>query len=73
PHRFDITRARQPERLAFSSGIHYCLGASLARMEGDVVFRALARKWPHITQTAAATFRESTTIRGFATFPVSRS
>ncbi|MET8760642.1 cytochrome P450 [Lentzea sp. NPDC004782] len=73
PNRFVITRARQPEHLAFGSGIHYCLGASLARMEGDVVFRALARRWPRINQTAAATFRESTTIRGFATFPVSRS
>ncbi|PWK89106.1 hypothetical protein C8D88_102377 [Lentzea atacamensis] len=73
PHRFDITRTGQPEHLAFSSGIHYCLGASLARMEGDVVFRVLARKWPRITQTAAATFRDSTTIRGFASLPVSRS
>jgi cytochrome P450 len=73
PNRFDLTRSRQPEHLAFSSGIHYCLGASLARMEGDVVFRALARKWPDIRQTGPAKFRESTTIRGFASLPVSRS
>lgn len=73
PNRFDITRSQQPEHLAFSSGAHYCLGASLARMEGDVVFRTLARKWPDIRKTGPATFRESSTIRGYASLPVSRS
>ncbi|XVV02212.1 cytochrome P450 [Actinosynnema sp. CA-248983] len=72
PDRFDLTRERKPEHLAFSSGIHYCLGATLARMEGEVVFRALARL-PRLRQAGAATHRASTVIRGFASFPVSRS
>jgi cytochrome P450 len=71
--RFDIMRVQQPEHLAFSSGIHYCLGASLARMEGDVAFRALARRVPDLRPAGPVTFRTSTVIRGLASFPVSRS
>jgi len=35
PARFDVTRANAGKHLAFSNGIHHCLGASLARMEGE--------------------------------------
>ncbi|GGU56566.1 cytochrome P450 [Lentzea flava] len=73
PHRFDVLRVQQPEHLAFSSGVHYCLGATLARMEGDVAFRALARKMPDLRQAGPATFRDSVVIRGLRSFPVSRS
>jgi len=45
PDRFDLTR--QPNlHVAFGSGIHYCLGATLARVEGQEVFRALAERLP---------------------------
>jgi len=41
--RFDITRDRTgPDHLAFSSGIHYCLGAPFARLEDEIALRALA-------------------------------
>ncbi len=72
-HRFDVMRVQTPEHLAFSSGIHYCLGATLARMEGEVAFRALARRMPDLRQNGPVTFRDSVTIRGFRSFPVSRS
>ncbi|WP_433264012.1 cytochrome P450 [Actinosynnema sp. CS-041913] len=72
PGRFDLTRDHRPEHLAFSSGIHFCLGATLARMEGDVAFRALARL-PRLRPAGRAVHRGSTVIRGFASFPVSRS
>ncbi|MFC3893563.1 cytochrome P450 [Lentzea rhizosphaerae] len=72
-YRFDVMRVHRPEHLAFSSGIHYCLGATLARMEGDVAFRALARKMPDLRQAGPVTFRDSVVIRGLRSFPVSRS
>ncbi|MFD5827051.1 cytochrome P450 [Lentzea sp. NPDC060358] len=73
PHRFDVMRVHKPEHLAFSSGIHYCLGATLARMEGDVALRALARHLPRLRQAGPAAFRDSVVIRGMRSFPVSRS
>jgi cytochrome P450 PksS len=47
PHRFDITRS--PNRhIAFSYGIHHCLGAALARLEGEVAFTTLLRRIPNL-------------------------
>ena len=45
PDRFDIGRQPNPH-VSFGSGIHYCLGVALARMEGQEVFRALAERIP---------------------------
>jgi len=43
---------RDPNRhLSFGLGIHYCLGAPLARMEGQIAFRALLRTFPHLRLT----------------------
>ncbi|SER16878.1 cytochrome P450 [Lentzea albida] len=72
-HKFDVMRVHKPEHLAFSSGIHYCLGATLARMEGDVALRALARRMPDLRQTGPIEFRDSVVIRGMRSMPVSRS
>jgi len=48
PDRFDV--ARDPNHpLSFAAGIHYCLGANLARLEGKVVFDRLARRFGDIT------------------------
>ena len=73
PNRFDITRESPVEHLAFSGGIHYCLGSPLARLELTQAFRALAEQFPRIRQTAPITMRPGTTLRGPLRFPVAVS
>jgi P450-derived glycosyltransferase activator len=73
PDRFDLMRVQKPEHLAFSSGIHYCLGATLARLEGEVAFRTIARRMPDLRQAGPVRHRESVLIRGMVSYPVSRS
>jgi cytochrome P450 len=70
PNRFDITRESPVEHLAFSGGIHYCLGSPLARLELTQAFCALAERFPRIRQTAPITMRPGTTLRGPLRFPV---
>jgi hypothetical protein len=53
PDRFDIMRADN-EHLAFSMGIHYCLGASLARLEAQVAIAAMVARYPYLELTESA-------------------
>ena len=73
PNRFDITRESPVEHLAFSGGIHYCLGSPLARLELTQAFCALAERFPRMRQTAPITMRPGTTLRGPLRFPVAVS
>ncbi|MCF6472219.1 cytochrome P450 [Nonomuraea sp. MG754425] len=72
PGRFDVTRS--PERhLAFGLGIHFCLGATLARMEGEIALSALARAAPGLQLAEPApAYRENLVLRGLAELPVRR-
>ncbi|HXV93132.1 MAG TPA: cytochrome P450, partial [Pseudonocardia sp.] len=70
PNRFDITRDDAGEHLAFSSGIHYCLGAGLARMEGEVGLRALFERFPDLRLAGPPRRRPTRVLRGFDTMPV---
>ena len=70
PDRFDVTRANAKEHVAFSSGIHYCLGAALARMEGEVALRALFTRFPDLAPAGAAVRRPTVILRGWETLPV---
>ncbi|MGY1825343.1 cytochrome P450 [Blastococcus sp. SYSU DS0541] len=70
PARFDVTRANAREHLAFSGGIHYCLGAGLARLEGVVGLQALGERFPGLRVAGRPVRRDLQTLRGFATLPV---
>ncbi len=72
PHadEFDVTRA-PAEHLAFGVGIHFCLGASLARLEGRVALEEFLARVPEYTiDTAGLTRVHSPNVRGYARVPI---
>jgi cytochrome P450 len=65
PGRLDPNRSNSARHLAFASGPHYCLGASLARLEGEVVFRTLAERFPRMEVLPQdVKFRPNFVLRG---------
>jgi len=73
PARLDIARADASEHVAFGHGIHYCLGASLARLEGEVAFTELAQRCPALTLAIAADelrWKPGLIMRGLERLPV---
>lgn len=70
PQTFDVGRAGAGEHIAFSSGIHYCLGAALARMEGEVGLRALFDRFPDLTPAGPPHRRPTRVLRGYDAMPV---
>jgi hypothetical protein len=70
PDRLDL--ARRPNRhLAFGGGIHFCLGAPLARMEAGIAIPALLARLPDLELTGPPARRDTVTLRGLASLPVS--
>jgi cytochrome P450 len=69
PDRFRLDRDNS-EHVAFGAGIHLCLGAPLARLEGISVFRQLAQRIGSIEVLPGARRTDSAATRGFATLPV---
>ena len=70
PNRFDVTRPEAREHVSFSGGRHFCLGAALARMEGDVGLRTLFDRYPELEELDGSQRRDTRILRGFATLPV---
>ncbi len=72
PDELDITR-EDNKHLAFGKGIHYCLGAPLARLEGQIAISTLLRRMPNLqlkVAPEALTWRSSLLIRGLDSLPV---
>ncbi|HET7408501.1 MAG TPA: cytochrome P450 [Mycobacteriales bacterium] len=70
PDRFDVRRANAREHLAFSSGVHYCLGANLARLEGEVALRMLFDRFPDLSLAGQPHRRDTRTLWGYDAMPV---
>lgn len=70
PHRFDVRRANARDHLSFSSGVHYCLGAALARMEGEIGLRRLFERFPDLALAGPPHRRPTRVLRGYDSMPV---
>jgi len=71
PDAMDITRWPNAH-VAFGAGIHHCLGATIARVEGQEVFRALAERYPNLElKNREMEYQESITFRSVKNMPVS--
>jgi cytochrome P450 len=69
PARYDIER-RPSGHVALGSGIHGCVGQAVARLEGEVVLTALARRAKRIELVGAPTRRLNNTLRALETLPL---
>ncbi|MBG6099199.1 cytochrome P450 [Nocardioides luteus] len=70
PDTYDITRADADQHLSFSAGAHFCLGASLARLEARVGLRLLFERFPTLHVEGAGVRRPTRILRGYASLPV---
>jgi cytochrome P450 len=70
PDRLDLGRVDN-RHIAFGFGIHFCLGAPLARLEGQVALGTLARRLPALAlATETVEWRESQVLRGLKALPI---
>ncbi len=73
PDSFDIRREPN-EHVAFGDGIHYCIGAPLARLEAAIAFGSMLRRFPRLSLTAPEdepSYKGSLFVRGLAALPMS--
>jgi cytochrome P450 len=64
-----LDRAQQAP-LSFGGGIHYCLGAPLARLEAQVAFPALLARFPRLALAGEPVRREGPALRGHTSLPI---
>ena len=69
PDRYDITR-KTSGHVGFGGGIHMCVGQLVARLEGEVMLAALARKVAGIEISGPVKRRYNNTLRGLESLPV---
>ena len=70
PHRFDIERDNAGRHLSFSGGRHFCLGAALARAEGEVGLRTFFERYPDARLAGNGSRRDTRVLRGWSTLPI---
>jgi cytochrome P450 len=75
PRRFADPDIFRPSRsdggpLSFGGGVHFCIGAALARLEGSIAFPRLLRRFPNISAAGEPVRRETFLLRGFDALPI---
>jgi cytochrome P450 len=70
PHRFDPRRENAGRHLAFSPGVHHCLGAALARLEGREILQAMLDRMPAMTRAGAPSRYPNMNARGMTSVPL---
>jgi cytochrome P450 len=69
PERFDIRRDPN-DHVAFGEGIHFCLGAALARLEGSIGIAAVLERFPRLRLAAEPAYKKSFNVRGLVSLPL---
>ena len=68
PHQLDFSRSNSNRHLAIAAGVHYCLGASLAKLETEVAVGTLVKTFKSIEFDSQPEWRDRLTIRGVSKF-----
>ena len=66
----DVTRSDAARHVSFGSGVHHCLGAALARMEGEIAVTRLLRRFSELSLAAEPTFNGRIILRGRDRIPI---
>ncbi|WP_431605598.1 cytochrome P450 [Amycolatopsis melonis] len=69
PATFDVTRDGARDHVSFGAGRHHCLGASLARMEGEIGLRTIFERFPGLRVLPGGRRRETRILRGYENLP----
>jgi cytochrome P450 len=70
PDQVDLARPELARHLSFGQGIHYCIGAPLARLEAELAVRTVLDRFPDAVRYAPASWHPSVRVRGLASLPV---
>jgi cytochrome P450 len=70
PDRLTIDRPNAAKHLSFSFGMHRCLGAALARLEGRIALEELTRRYPGLELAGTPVRRPLLVLRGYESVPV---
>ena len=70
PDRIQLDRPDPARHLSFGQGIHYCIGAPLARLEAELAVRTILTRFPKARRHAPVSWQPSVRVRGLSTLPV---